>query len=203
PSRSPRSDRPCPPGPLPEGRGALDRAHARGGLRARRCPGLRRAPAHREADVRCPFGSGNGKTRVALRLRSASQDLWSPRRNSSAGCRVSSGDGWDSPGETPMKLRWFLVSLALLSTACRSDPLGSKVSESATRHVTILFAADLHAQLEEHDELFWRGEERIEKAGGFARLAKAIRKIREERGGAVLAIDGGDTIQGSAAAAWT
>lgn len=102
-----------------------------------------------------------------------------------------------------MKLRWFLVSLALLSTACRSDPLGSKVSESATRHVTILFAADLHAQLEEHDELFWRGEERIEKAGGFARLAKAIRTIREERGGAVLAIDGGDTIQGSAAAAWT
>ncbi|HLV59769.1 MAG TPA: bifunctional metallophosphatase/5'-nucleotidase [Fredinandcohnia sp.] len=102
-----------------------------------------------------------------------------------------------------MMLRRFLVSLALLSTACRGDPLGGQAAQPSTRHVTILFAADLHAQLEEHDELFWHGEERIERAGGFARLAKAIRQIRAERGGAVLAIDGGDTIQGSAAAAWT
>jgi len=102
-----------------------------------------------------------------------------------------------------MKWSWFLFSLALAATACQSNPVGRGGADPATRHVTILFAADLHAQLEEHDELFWHGEERIERAGGFARLAEAIRSIRRERAGAVLAIDGGDTLQGSAAAAWT
>lgn len=72
------------------------------------------------------------------------------------------------------------------------------------RHVTVLFVADLHAQLDSHPELFWHGgEERIEEAGGFARVAAAVAQIREERQGQVLVLDGGDTIQGSAEAAMT
>lgn len=100
-----------------------------------------------------------------------------------------------------MPRHWFPI-LALFLGACQSVPLGP-TSSPEPKQITILFAADLHAQLEEHPEFFWEGEERIERAGGFARLAQAIREIREERPGAVLAIDGGDTLQGSAAAAWT
>lgn len=101
---------------------------------------------------------------------------------------------------------WFLpfLLLALVSGACQMGAHGRPATRPAPpKEITILFAADLHAQLEEHHELFWEGEERIERAGGFARLAQAIKEIRAERPGAVLAIDGGDTLQGSAAAAWT
>ena len=53
-------------------------------------------------------------------------------------------------------------------------------------------------------EPFWRdGQEHIEQAGGFARVAAAIAQIRKERGGQVLVLDAGDTIQGSGAAALT
>lgn len=72
------------------------------------------------------------------------------------------------------------------------------------RHATVLFLSDLHAQLEQHPELFWSdGEERIEKAAGFARMSTAISEIRDQRDGDVLVVDGGDTIQGSGAAALT
>lgn len=76
---------------------------------------------------------------------------------------------------------------------------------SPTHDITLLFFADLHAQLEEHPELFWSdGVDRIETAGGFARVAQAIRDERAAHApGSVIAIDGGDTIQGSAAAALT
>ena len=40
-------------------------------------------------------------------------------------------------------------------------------------------------------------------AGGVARIATAVEAIRKERPGRVLFMDAGDTIQGSAAAAWT
>ncbi len=74
----------------------------------------------------------------------------------------------------------------------------------ARKHVTILFAADLHAQLQPHPELFWQGDEqRVEEAGGFARLASVVHEIRQTRRGDVLVIDGGDTLQGSAEAALT
>lgn len=89
-----------------------------------------------------------------------------------------------------------LMGLAACAATMRDQP--------ARKHVTLLFAADLHAQLRPHPELFWHGEEqRIEEAGGFARLAAVIQSIRKERNGDVLAIDGGDTIQGSAEAALT
>lgn len=74
----------------------------------------------------------------------------------------------------------------------------------ARAQVTVLYVADLHAQLREHPELFWNGgRERTELAGGFARVAAAIAQIRAERGGEVLVLDAGDTIQGSGAAALT
>lgn len=97
--------------------------------------------------------------------------------------------------------RLALASLSLLLTvACATAPKAK--DESPARQVTLLYVADLHAQLEPHPELFWNGgSERIETAGGFARVKAAIDEIRAERGGDVLVLDAGDTLQGSGAAA--
>ncbi len=95
-----------------------------------------------------------------------------------------------------------LSSAALLS-ACAAPVAATKPTE-APRQITVLYVADLHAQLEEHPELFWRdGEERLDRAGGFARVAAAIAQVRKERGGEVLVLDAGDTFQGSGVAALT
>lgn len=95
------------------------------------------------------------------------------------------------------------ASFALAACAA-TGPGKAARPDSTARQVTLLFVADLHAQLRAHPELFWEGgEERIEEAGGFARLAAAVSRIRDERGGDVLVLDGGDTLQGSAEAALT
>ena len=70
--------------------------------------------------------------------------------------------------------------------------------------VSLIYIADLHAQLEPHDEFFWHNDKDVTAtAGGVARIATAVEAIRKERPGRVLFMDAGDTIQGSAAAAWT
>lgn len=77
-------------------------------------------------------------------------------------------------------------------------------SDDKPRSVSLVYFADLHAQLEPHAELFWHGDEaEMTTAGGVARIASAIEEIRKEHPGRVLFMDAGDTIQGSAAAAWT
>lgn len=84
--------------------------------------------------------------------------------------------------------------------------LGAPVLAAAgtSPHVTIVYFADLHAQLEEHDELFWEHRPyELVRAGGLARLAAAVRQIRAAAPGSVLFVDGGDTFQGSAPAAWS
>lgn len=76
--------------------------------------------------------------------------------------------------------------------------------ESEPVSISLVYMADLHAQLEPHAEFFWHGgEDETATAGGVARIATAIEAIRRERPGRVLFMDAGDTIQGSAAAAWT
>lgn len=97
--------------------------------------------------------------------------------------------------------RFIPISLlAVVVSACAT----TRPVETPARQVTLLYVADLHAQLEPHPELFWDGaSERIEEAGGFARVKAAIDAIRAERGGDVLVLDAGDTLQGSGAAALT
>ena len=111
---------------------------------------------------------------------------------------------------------WSIVATAVISLAALagclswassdSDEAAEQIKqEQDAERVTVLFVADLHAQLEEHPELFWSDDEedRIEMAGGFARLSNAIEQIRQQRDGDVLVVDGGDTIQGSGEAALT
>lgn len=71
-------------------------------------------------------------------------------------------------------------------------------------HITVLQINDLHGYLEPHPELFeltsgapWRS------GGGLARIASLFRAIRREAGGAVIALDNGDTFHGSMPAVQT
>ncbi|TXD31404.1 bifunctional metallophosphatase/5'-nucleotidase [Lujinxingia vulgaris] len=106
------------------------------------------------------------------------------------------------------------ITAGALIAACANAPAtpdsATRQADSpATEHpgeaLTVLFVADLHAQLYEHPELFWHeGEDdRLEMAGGFARVAAAIDAIKAERPGRVLVLDGGDTLQGAGEAALT
>jgi 2',3'-cyclic-nucleotide 2'-phosphodiesterase (5'-nucleotidase family) len=67
----------------------------------------------------------------------------------------------------------------------------------ATRTLTILQLNDTHAYLEPHPEVFWGRRLSTRTAGGFARIATLLRQIRNERPGAVLALDNGDTFHGT------
>lgn len=92
----------------------------------------------------------------------------------------------------------LLAGSAATAQAVDRDP------SSGARSVTLAYIADLHAQLEPHAELFWHGgKDELTTAGGVARIAAAVEALRRERHGRVLFMDAGDTIQGSAAAAWT
>lgn len=102
------------------------------------------------------------------------------------------------------RLQLAALACAVALGGCATAAPAPESTDTSAHHLTVLYVADLHAQLEPHPERFWRdGEERLETAGGFARLAAAIDQIRKERGGNVLVLDGGDTLQGSAPAALT
>lgn len=92
--------------------------------------------------------------------------------------------------------------MALIAVEAEASPPGGDDGGRTT--ITIAYFADLHAQLEPHPDLFWSaGRDETATAGGVSRLAAAIASLRGERPGRTLVFDGGDTIQGSAAAAWT
>lgn len=64
--------------------------------------------------------------------------------------------------------------------------------------LTILQVNDTHGYLEPHQELFWEGSGAVfREAGGYARIAGLVGKVRKERPGGVLAFDCGDTIHGT------
>lgn len=97
-----------------------------------------------------------------------------------------------------------VVRVGLALAACWATTAAAGEDGAARRTVTLAYFADLHGQLEGHPELFWNeGRDELTEAGGVARIATAVDRIRRDRPGRVLFFDAGDTIQGSAAAAWT
>jgi S-sulfosulfanyl-L-cysteine sulfohydrolase len=76
---------------------------------------------------------------------------------------------------------------------------------NTTREISLVYIADVHAQIEPHAELFWDddGERYVENVGGLSRIATVFNRIRDERPDSAFFIDGGDTFQGSGPAAWS
>jgi len=69
---------------------------------------------------------------------------------------------------------------------------------------TILHTADMHGQIDIHDEFFWEnGKAVYKKRGGFATLKTMINELKKENPLNTLLIDGGDCFQGSAVASLT
>ena len=75
---------------------------------------------------------------------------------------------------------------------------------AAFNHFTILYTSDIHAQLNTHDEFFWKnGKAVYRKRGGLAVLKTMINHFRKQNSDNTLLIDGGDYFHGSAVASLT
>src|SRR5688572_10249660 len=73
-----------------------------------------------------------------------------------------------------------------------------------TQVLTLLHTADIHSQLDVHDELFIENDNPVyKKRGGFATLKTMINELRNKNPLNTLVIDGGDCFQGSGIAALT
>lgn len=67
-----------------------------------------------------------------------------------------------------------------------------------SRTLTLVQINDVHGYLEPHNEVYWgpHGFD-YQTAGGYARIARVINDVRAERPGAVMVMDGGDTLHGT------
>ena len=76
------------------------------------------------------------------------------------------------------------------------------INTGKARLLTILHTADIHAQLDAHDECFWEhGKPVFKRRGGFATLRTMIDALRRQNPNGTLLVDGGDCLHGSAVAA--
>ena len=75
------------------------------------------------------------------------------------------------------------------------------VRSGRAHHITVLHTADIHAQLDIHDEFFWEGGRAVfKRRGGFATLQTMIDALRRDNPGNTLLVDGGDLLQGGGVA---
>lgn len=95
------------------------------------------------------------------------------------------------------------ASLTLLITGCSHFTNRSPADLEEVKEVRLLHLGDMHAQLETHWEFLPEDPENLKRMGGFARIKTALDEYKKSAPGAVFAVDGGDTFQGSALAAWT
>lgn len=78
------------------------------------------------------------------------------------------------------------------------------VKKGKARVLTLLHTADIHSQLDIHDEFFLENNKPVyKKRGGFASLKTMINTLRNKNPQNTIVIDGGDCFQGSGIAALT
>lgn len=104
-----------------------------------------------------------------------------------------------------------LISTPLAASALNHDDAAYKsrsmnqnkaVQNGKAKMLTLLHTADIHSQLNIHDEFFIENEIPVyRKRGGFATLKNMINTLRSENAANTLVIDGGDCFQGSGVAA--
>lgn len=98
------------------------------------------------------------------------------------------------------------LGAALLPLASRSEYAGlhalpnnqndAVLGDDATR-ITLLYTADIHAQLHTHDEFFWENNAPVyRKRGGLAVLKTMVESIRSRNPRNTILIDGGDFYHG-------
>lgn len=92
-----------------------------------------------------------------------------------------------------------LIGAGGLRSVLKAAPAPQPVS----KQVRFLHLADMHAQLDTHWEYLPEDAQRLHRMGGFARIRTALDRERASASGVVFTVDGGDTFQGSAVAAWT
>lgn len=98
----------------------------------------------------------------------------------------------------------LLVGLSpLLASTASATPTRTVRDSAAVRHgraklVTVLQTADIHGQLETHDEFFWENDGPVfRRTGGMARIQTLVDRVRCENPAGTLLVDGGDCFQGS------
>src|SRR5690606_6257339 len=99
-----------------------------------------------------------------------------------------------------------LVAAIGLLSACQNtanvNTESSTQTEDGTQMITILQTADIHGQLNVHDELFWENDEIVfRRLGGMANMRSLFDSVKTENPNGTLILDGGDLIQGGAVAA--
>ena len=64
--------------------------------------------------------------------------------------------------------------------------------------LTVFQLNDSHAYCDLHQEMFWQGGQAVYRpAGGYARIATIVKKIRAANQGRTLFCDCGDTLHGT------
>ncbi|MCB0374234.1 MAG: metallophosphoesterase, partial [Muricauda sp.] len=98
--------------------------------------------------------------------------------------------------------KWALAALGIVLGTLVSCKDTKTADESTEQTITILQTADIHGQLQPHDELFWEDEHiTFRKLGGLAHMKTLFEEERSKDPEGTLILDGGDMIQGSAVAA--
>src|SRR5262245_62196642 len=85
-----------------------------------------------------------------------------------------------------------LLPCSLRGTAEAAEIAQSRaVRAGRAQHITILHTADIHAQLDVHDEFFWEQDKPVfKRRGGFATLRTMTNALPRGKSGNVLLIGG-------------
>jgi 2',3'-cyclic-nucleotide 2'-phosphodiesterase (5'-nucleotidase family) len=91
-----------------------------------------------------------------------------------------------------------MIASSASATPAHSVRHAAAVRQGRATLVTLLQTADIHGQIETHDEFFLEGGRAVfRRAGGMARIQTLVNQARAENPSGTVLVDGGDCIQGS------